>query len=354
METHVRDLAIRQAREHTVKVLVASGSMRASSCDIEGVKVTRLARIATVASMPACPGLTRAIKGSPADVVHMHTPNPAAALAFLASGHKGKLIITHHADTLGRRFLRQFSDPFVVRAMQRAECIIVTSQRYLESSEELRPFRDKCRVIPLGIEVPEAIVPPSEAAHAVRAKFGTRLLVAVGRLVTYKGFDVLIRAMKHIDARLLLIGHGPLEGELRSLASQLSLTEKVHFVGHANDLHSYIQAASVLVMPSVTRAEAFGLVQLEAMALGVPVINTHLDSGVPEVSVDRVTGLTVAPGDVAALASAIRELLDAEEFRERLGRQAFERAREHFTADLMAERTMELYREALCSRRGGI
>ena len=115
METQLRDLAVQQVGSARVNVIVASSERRSERCVIEGVGVTRVARIATIASMPVCPGLTATIRRSPADLVHIHMPNPGAALAFLMSGHTGKVVLTHHADTLGRQVLRRFSDPFVNR-----------------------------------------------------------------------------------------------------------------------------------------------------------------------------------------------------------------------------------------------
>jgi rhamnosyl/mannosyltransferase len=272
-------------------------------------------------------------------------PNPWAAQAFLMSGHPGKLIITHHADTLGRPYLRKLADPFVRRAMRRAAAIIVASQRYLESSEELREFRDKCRVVPLGIDEEDFGGASVEAVRAIQAKYGPRLLIAVGRLVPYKGFDVLLRAMRRIDAALVIIGSGRMEKQLREMIEKFGLARKVHLLGRVDDAAPFYGAAKMLVLPSISRAEAFGLVQLEAMAAGIPVVNTDIDSGVPEVSLDKVTGITVAPNDVEALGEAIRVLLRNDEMRIGYGRAALARVREEFSARQMAYRTMELYAE---------
>src|ERR1700761_7858655 len=125
IETHLRSLPIRQTERAHVSVVAANATRRNESCTIESVDVTRVARLGTVASMPVCPGLLAAIRRSPADLVHIHMPNPGAALAFLLSGNKGKLWIPPHADTMGRKFLRQLSAPFVVRLMERASRIIV-------------------------------------------------------------------------------------------------------------------------------------------------------------------------------------------------------------------------------------
>jgi len=348
IETHVRNLAVRQARFASVNVVVANRFAHNEVSEIEGVRVTRLARVGTIASMPICPALRGAIRHSPADIVHIHLPNPGSACAFLLSGHSGKLIITHHADTLGRKFLRLLSDPFVDRLMAMASCIIVTSKRYLLSSAELKPFREKCRVIPLGIDF-EHQRPDVEDILEFRRQHEDRRILAIGRLVPYKGFDVLIRAMKEIDGHLDLIGEGR-EGEnLAALIEQEGLGHKVTMHGWVDDPGPWLDRASVFVMPSVTRAEAFGLVQLEAMAAGLPVVNTDIDSGVPEVSVNGETGLTVSPGDESALSNAISLLLDRRDLRESFGVAAMARVHSAFSADRMADRTMALYQNVLAA-----
>ncbi len=184
----------------------------------------------------------------------------------------------------------------------------------------------------------------------VRAKSRlARFILAVGRLVPYKGFDVLIRAMRWVDAKLVLIGTGPLGEDLRKLARSEGVEAKVSMPGRVDEIASYLAAASLFVLPSLTRAEAFGIVQLEAMATGVPVVNTELDSGVPEVNVHGQTGFTVPPGDPQALASAIQTLLDRQDLRDQFGRAAKERVHSEFTADLMCSRTMRVYEEVLGS-----
>jgi len=275
-------------------------------------------------------------------------PNPGAAFALLQSGHKGKIVVTHHADTLGRKALRHLSDPFVRKVMGKAQAIIVTSKRYMEASEELKPWLHKCRIIPLGIDVQNHFsTPDALEIKNIHDSHGENIILAVGRLVPYKGFDVLIRAMKFVSGKLLLIGSGPQNYYLRELRDNEGLQDKIELLGRVEDVVPYYRAARLFVLPSLTRAEAFGLVQIEAMAFGLPVVNTWLDSGVPEVSVNGITGLTVPPGDPMALAHAIESLLDDEAVRQRLANAAKKRARAQYTADYMAEQTMNLYREII-------
>jgi rhamnosyl/mannosyltransferase len=186
-----------------------------------------------------------------------------------------------------------------------------------------------------------------EEIRAIRAKYGPRLIVSVGRLVPYKGFEFLLQAMKNIDATLLLIGSGPLREQLEAAVERLGIAAKVHLLGHVGDIVPYYRAAQMLVLPSVSRAESFGMVQLEAMACGIPVVNTELDSGVPEVSLHGVTGITVPPKDPQALSHAIRILLDNAETRANYGQAAAVRVGEKFTARQMAESTLRVYESIL-------
>lgn len=347
METHLRDLVVHQGALTTVNVLVAGDSLRTTTEAVDGARVTRIATLGTIASVPVCPLLVRNLRGRNDALVHMHLPNPGAAAAFLMSGHPGRLIVTHHSDTLGRRLLRRLSDPFVNRVMERASAVVVTSNRYLENSEELEPFDEKCHVIPMGIDPARFEAPMHEEAEAIQRAFGKRLVLAVGRLVPYKGFEFLIRSMKDVDARLLIIGTGPLHTKLQELIRTCEVSEKVSLIGHVKDIAPYYKAASLFVLPSISRAEAFGIVQLEAMASGLPVVNTDIDSGVPEVSVDGETGITVPPQNAGKLADAINLLLENPELKQKYGLAAVERVRREYSVQGMAERTLQIYEDAM-------
>jgi glycosyltransferase involved in cell wall biosynthesis len=347
METHLQYLVSHQSSLLSVEVVVANDRFVTQTEVVDGARITRVASFGTLASQPICPGLPWKMAGRGETMVHLHLPNPWAAQAYLMSGHKGILIVTHHSDTLGRRHLRRFVEPSVRRVMKRAKAIIVTSKRYLENSEELAGFHDKCHIVPLGIDVEAFKAESLEEIRAIRAKYGPRLIVSVGRLVPYKGFEFLLQAMKNIDATLLLIGSGPLREQLEAAVERLGIAAKVHLLGHVGDIVPYYRAAQMLVLPSVSRAESFGMVQLEAMACGIPVVNTELDSGVPEVSLHGVTGITVPPKDPQALSHAIRILLDNAETRANYGQAAAVRVGEKFTARQMAESTLRVYESVL-------
>ncbi len=353
MEIYLRDLVRRQSAEFDVSVLVANDGRKKVVETLDGATIERVPTFGALASMPLTPSLPFALARSRPDLVHVHSPNPLAALSLVYSGYRGPLVVTHHSDILGRKQLKKITDPFLRRMLDRADRIIATSNRYLMSSTELAPYRKKCEVVPLGVDVG-----PSQSASSTdhgSPRPGSKTVLAVGRLVPYKGFRYLLDAMRLVDASLVIIGTGPLEQELKDRARHLGIEQKVKFCGNVVDLQKYYASSDVFVLPSISRAEAFGVVQMEAMAAGLPVVNTDLDSGVPEVSVDGVTGFTVPPRDASALAAAINRILNDADLRAKLGGAGQARVRECFSLETMVENTNRIYREVLslrgCSQR---
>jgi len=349
IEVYLQNLVARQSGVMDVDVLVANDRRRTDFDVLDGARICRVGSLGMLASMPITPTMGWHLRRHETDLIHFHTPNPGGALAILGSGYKGKIVITHHSDTLGREYLKWMSDRFVLRVMERASRIIVTSERYLASSKELHPFRHKCVVIPLGLEMERFENPDEMAVSRIKAEYGDRIIIAVGRLVPFKGFEYLIRAMKNVTGILLLIGAGPQRDFLQECILECGVENRVHLIGNVDNalIPPYYRAASVFVMPSITRAESFGIVQLEAMASGISVVNTDIPSGVPEVSVHGVTGITVSPKDPEALSNAINLLLRDVALRQRFGRAARERVRNGFSAERMVEQTIKLYRSVI-------
>lgn len=351
METHLQQLAEQTLPYADVEVVVASRSRKSETTVINGVPVHRVLTAAHIARTPICPSMTGVIRKSNADIVHLHLPNPWAALAYLVSGHKGKLIVSYHSDVVRQRLLGKVAEPVLLQVLDRADAIVVPTRRYQESSPILSHYVEKSDIIPYGIDCKEPSRAVHEESRRIRSLYGDRLIGAVGRLVYYKGFEYLIRSMRQVEAQLLLIGDGPLGPRLRAEAMRCGAGERVHFLNGIDDLAPYYQAVSMLVLPAVARSEAFGIVQLEAMAAGKPVINTSLDSGVPTVSLHNLTGLTVPPADETALAGAINLLLGDEPLRRKLGEAAGLRARQEFDLTQMTQRTMCLYQRIVCRNR---
>ena len=347
IESHLRDLCSELRKSVDLKVIVANDRMRQERAYVEGVEVVRLGRIATLASTPICPAMINAIRRERADIVHLHVPNPAAAIACLFARPAGAIVITWHSDIVRQRRLLRLYQPLERVLLRRSSAIVATSPAYLASSPVLREHASRCHLIPYGIDARQFDVDRVDRAlvESLRQRFGPRVILAVGRLVYYKGMKFLIQAMSQVDARLLIIGEGPLRAELEREAANNGASGRVTFLGEIHgDLASYYHACDILALPSCERSEAFGLVQLEAMACGRPVVNTQIDSGVPYASLDGVTGFTVQPKSSEAMATALNRLLDDPDLRMEMGRAARERVVNEFGIRQMAARTLALYR----------
>lgn len=345
IETHLQNLCNELKDLVDLTVLVSSSNARTVDELVEGVPVTRVGTRATLSAAPISPGLVARIRRAAADIVHLHHPNPIAVMAYLMSGHRGKLVITYHSDIVRQKKLGAVFQPFLDRSLVWADAIIATSPNYLATSTILQAHKDRCVVLPYGIPVEQFAHRDETAIARIREQFGSRLVITVGRLIYYKGFDVLVRAMKDVDGSLLVVGDGPLRVELEAQARTLGIADRVHFLGeiHNRDVAAYYHASDVFALASVARSEAFGIVQVEAMACGLPVVNTGLDSGVPFVSLDGLTGLTVPPGDSVALSRALKRLLDDDKLRTRLGDAARNRVETEFTARVMGRCMLDLY-----------
>jgi rhamnosyl/mannosyltransferase len=347
MESHLECLSTELNRLVDLEVIVANTGWRTAREVVDGVKVTRAGKVFDLQSAPICPDLVHKIRRAQSDIVHIHWPNPGAVLAYLASGHRGKLILTYHSDVVRQRTLAAAFTPILRAALKRAAAIIVSSPNYIDGSYVLPEFRERCRVIPFGISADHFDHFDPNAVRRIREQYGPRIVLGVGRMVYYKGFEHLVRAMVQVDAHLLIIGKGPLREPLSQLAAGLGLEECITFLSEVNDIRPYYQAADVFALPSIMRSEAFGIVQLEAMASRKPVINTHLDSGVTFVSPHGISGLTVPPADAEALRQAINQLLDQPEWRAELGKKARQRVVEKFTVDKMVQSTFDLYQDVM-------
>jgi len=320
------------------------------------VRLTRVGRSASFARLDVCPQLNnilRSLDRADIDILHVHTPNPTMLLALSAVRPDIPTVITHHSDIVRQRILRYALRPFEQMVYRRATTVFATSPAYLSRSNLLKRFASKVRSLPLGVGLQDYLT-PSAAAHAhaeqLKREHGPLLWLAVGRCVYYKNFHVAIRALTHVPGKLIIVGHGPEENALKLLAKELGVSDRVIWRNYApkDELVGAYLAAKALFFPSNARSEAFGLVQVEAMASGCPVINTQIDgSGVPWVSPHHVTGLTVPIDDAHAFADAANRLHQDPELRDRLSKAARLRAVEEFDHIRMGERSLSAYQAAL-------
>ena len=368
METFLRSLCQEQAgRGHAVRAVCHSprgGACPATVCD-HGVEVAFaevLGRASASAFAPRFIGLARrAVAAREPDVVCLHLPNLSGTLAALALGRK--FIIHWHAPVragdLGRavRALLPAYRLLEARVLRGASRIIVTSRAMRDGCPQLEAHRHKCRVVPLGIDLAQAGLPPvrpgdpglSRAVPSLAGPEGPELpmVLSLGRFAAYKGFDRLVRAAGAVPgARFVMAGDGPLFGDVRNLCRGMGLEERIAFPGRVDDAgrDALYAACQVFCLPSVSPAEAFGLVLLEAMARARPVVACCPPwSGVGEVVEHGETGLLVPPDDPDGLARAVRSLLDDPSRARAMGLAGQARVRKRFDIRAVASLIEQVY-----------
>jgi len=342
IENHIRVLAeAHAAAGHRVSVLVCDPGRRTWTEERTGVTVIRAGRLTTAASMPLSIRQPLILARLRPDVVHVHSPYPLGEVANCLLGRGRATVITHHSDVVRQRGWLRLYGPLLRRVLTSAHRIIATSPRYIETSPWLRPVREKCVVVPLGVDHCRFVPPPAPYD-------GPPTLLFVGKLRYYKGLDTLLEALAHLPGVYLeVVGDGPMRGPWAALADRLGLADRVRFRNEVPDdeLPEWYRRAHIFVLPANARAEAFGTVLLEAMASGLPCITTEVGTGTSWVVQDGVTGWVVPPRDPFALADAIRRLLDDADLRAAMGRAGRARVEAEFTQEQMVARVEEVYRE---------
>jgi rhamnosyl/mannosyltransferase len=326
---------------------------------LEGIPVEAVASLGTVFSTPLAPNyipmFVRRVRST--DIVIHHAPLPLNDLAILLGlPDDVALIVYWHADIIGYPLLKRVVAPLIRRALARADRIVVSGPPMIDNSEFLRPHAEKCAVVPYGMDLDYwRTLDAGERANADEfRRQQPRHIVALGRLVEYKGYDVLVRAMQTIDGDATIVGEGPLLAELQQLATALGVSDRIRFAGRLtrSEIKQLFYSARVFAFPSVTEAEAFGIVQIEAMAAGLPIVNTRLATTVPLVARHDREALTVPPNDPHALSQALGRILDEPALAERLGAAGRERAKDEFDQAVFLARMMDIYDDAVQTCRG--
>ncbi len=354
----IKILASARRPDSTSAIVAARLLGRGRLLDSEHVPIRLAGSFGTLASTPIAPTypFVLAREARRADVVALHVPFPLNDIGvWFGIPERTALVVHWHAEILGRQLLSRPLAGLLGATLARADRIIVSNERLLESSPILAPHLAKCAVVPFGVDTAYwGQLDGGERAEADRlASAHPRLVLAVGRLVAYKGFDVLVEALTRIDATAVVVGDGAQSSRLRRLIERRGMANRVLLFGSVSRerLQILLHAARVFAFPSVTAAETFGIAQLEAMAAALPVVNTALPSGVPTVARDGIEALTVPPGDPEKLAEAIGRLLDEPQLAASLGNAARQRAVAEFGQHEFVERVHAIYTNSLVARR---
>lgn len=362
IESHVHDLSVGLASTGAaeVTVLVVGDGPRRVDEQLDGVRVVRVPRAFEYASTPVSWSFAREFSrlARTHDVIHFHFPYPFGEVCSLLSTARTPRVVTYHTDIVRQKLLLALYRPLLNRFLDRADVIVASSPNMIQHSDFLRSRSENSVHIDFGLPLERFLESPEKTARAreLTAQFeDAPVVLFVGRLVYYKGLNVLLDAFARLDsreARLVAIGTGPLESTLREQATRLGIADRVSFIPPCDDdeLAAWYSAADVFCLPSVERSEAFGLVQVEAHASGTPVVSTDLPTGVPYANLHGETGLVVPPGDARLLAEALDRLIADDALRVRLGEQARERAYRTFGLERMCASVADLYMRVMGER----
>ncbi|EIJ41480.1 glycosyltransferase [Beggiatoa alba B18LD] len=303
--------------------------------------------------------LDKVIQRYQPNILHFHLPNTSAFWALFSKRARHCPWVVHwHSDVISHfhpllKTAYQVYRPFEQRFLKQAQAIIVTSPPYLKASPALTPWQDKCHIVPLGI-ASQRLPKADDVALAwanQQWQAGKIRLFSVGRLTYYKGYEILIRAMQNLaDAQLCIVGEGELKPRLQALIKTLDLQARVTLLGRcdAQQLAGLFTTSDIYCLSSLERTEAFGMVLLEAMYYGKPIVASRIQgAGVMWVVEDGKTGQLVEPNSVPALVAGLQHLIANPHEREQFVRQAYQRFNDLFTIESVAEKISTIYADCL-------
>ena len=331
-------------------------SIRTRDKIINKVNVTYLPTYAFVTSLPISPGYFISLSKLSGDILHIHEPFPLADLSLhlypRIKKNFSRIIVSWHSDIVRQKMVLSFYGKYIQKFLQIVDKIIVSNPNMIKNSDFLPLFKDKCEIIPIGTDL--SWTDQSSSLNTYKGNIDQEhskpIILCVGRLVYYKGIEYLIDAMQYIsNVSLIIIGSGPLEIKLLKRIHRLDLDSRIKIIPEVDEktLHSYYKTCDLLVLPSVEKSETYGIVQIEAMACGKPVICTDLGTGTTFINQHGVTGLVVPPRNSESIVEAINYILNDDNLKSKLGMQAKQKAFNEFSAEKMVQSVYQLYQDLL-------
>ncbi len=288
------------------------------------------------------------------DIISIHFPDPMAALALFIARPKGKVVLHWHSDVIKQKHLLKLFEPLQNWVINRADLIIGATKGHIKDSDQASLMLDKSIVLPYPFdsnELKQCI--DSDLLNILKTKYpGKKIIFAMGRLIYYKGFEHLIEAANHLndDYIILIGGEGKLKEKFEQKIKSNNLQSKVKLIGFIprSELGTYYKFCDVFCLPSTFRSEMFGIVQLEAMSFGKPIITTKLErSGVCNVNIDGVTGKCVEVANSLEIATAIDSILQNTDTYLLYSENCKERVKEVFDKKVVIESLIEIYKKLL-------
>ena len=355
VESHVLGLSENLIKlGHEVEVVTSRYSRMPETEVLNGIKITRLPQWINMYNTPLVTSIRQFVRRTHADIIHVHSPPPFTE-RFAAKGAKdaGKpFVVTHHCDLelkglFGNTAVSFYQNYLGKYPLEEADRVISTTESYATTSRTLWDI--DVTVIPNAVDIHRFNL--QNDGKVIRDKYSPEeepLALFVGRLVPHKGIGILIRSLTYTDkGKLLIVGDGPYKKWLVDLVNKLDLNDRVVFVGPVDDywLPSYYSATDVVVLPSTSRLEAFGIVGLEGMASGKPLILSDIP-GVRDVISDK-EGYIVEPLDPSAIAEALDKIWDAPEMAREMGERGRLRVEELFSWEKVAKDVENVFIDVL-------
>lgn len=354
IETVIEDVTL-ALNEHNIQcdVLCSNSKLKYKEDKILcGATIMRCASFGKLASTSISPQMIFKLRKiiDNYDIIHMHLPDPMANLALVLSNYKNKIIILHwHSDIIKQKKLLKLYLPLQQKLLKIATAIVATSQKYIEESSFLGPFKDKCTWIPIGIDKQYLLAGNSDKVSIVAFPSDKKVIFSLGRFATNKGFEYLIKSAKYLsdDYVVFIGGNGDckLKKYFKELIKTNNLENKVFLIGriNRNNLQYYYTNCYIFVLPSIQ--ESYGIVLIEAMSFKKPVICTRLyPSGNDWINQHNKTGLVIEAKNPKAIADAINEIEKKYDY---FAKNAYNRYLEEFGRDKMIDSIINLYKKLL-------
>jgi glycosyltransferase involved in cell wall biosynthesis len=348
IETIVQEIAewLNGKDEFEIEVLVCNHKLKRVIEEINGVKVFRASSFGIYLGMPVSFDffyLYRKLYKN-YDLVFLHFPFPLGFVAYTLLSSKKDLVIWYHSDIVRQKFLEIIFKPFHLFALKKAKKIFVSNPNLIESSNYLKKFKEKCIVIPFGVNLEKFKLneKTKEEVEEIIKRYKPPIVLSVGRYVYYKGFEYLIESAKNVGARFLIIGEGPLKKKYENIIKKFNLENKVFLIPPVENLIPYYYACDLFVLPSITKSEAFGIVLLEAMACGKSLISTNIGTGTNFINQDGITGFVIEPRNSKILSEKINEVLNNKELKEKFSQNSLRRVQEFSKEKFIEKLSKEL------------
>ncbi|MEA3552987.1 MAG: glycosyltransferase [Campylobacterota bacterium] len=283
------------------------------------------------------------------DIIHVHAADPIAFLALFLIRPKIKVVVHWHSDIIRQKKSLKFFLPLQNWVLNFADKVIVTSDNYAKHSLALKNFKNKINIVPIGISN-QSLVSNIDNVKRIKKKYNNKKIIfALGRLVSYKGFDYLIESSKYLnDEFVILIGGTGIEEKfLQNIISINNLEKKVELIGYIseNEKNDYLEACFLFCLPSITKAEAFGVVIVEAMSFSKPIVSTNMiESGISWVNENNITGIQVSPKSSKELANAFNKISNDDNLYKLMSKNSLQRYNKLFTRENMTKLLIKLYK----------